>query len=108
MTDTPNDDKLGFVAEESEHWFTCFRLLRPGQIYYLTIEHEVLCADCTLIEGVIRVRDGLVHCLRCCLARQVRSLEMTEDVGKTTQEDGMHPTRQHQIHSFDRAAHPVL
>jgi hypothetical protein len=59
MTETPNDDKPGFVAEEPVHCFTCFRLIRPGQTYYLTIEHEVLCADCALVDEVIRVRDDL-------------------------------------------------
>lgn len=57
MTDTPNSDKPGFVAERPEHCPACFRLIRPGQTYYLTIEQEVLCADCALDEGVIRVRD---------------------------------------------------
>jgi hypothetical protein len=59
MTETPTDDRPGFVAEKPEHCFACFRLIRPGQIYYLTIEHEVLCADCALDEGVIRVREDL-------------------------------------------------
>ena len=48
MTDTPNDDKPGFVAEEPEHCFACFRLIHPDRIYYLILEHEVLCADCAL------------------------------------------------------------
>jgi hypothetical protein len=60
MTDTPNDDKPGFVAGQPEHCHACCRLIHPGQIYYLTIEHEVLCADCALSEGVIRVREDLV------------------------------------------------
>ncbi len=59
MTDTHDDDKPGFVAEEPEHCFACYRLIRPGQTYYLTIEFEVLCEDCALSEGVIRVRDDL-------------------------------------------------
>ena len=59
MTETPNDDQPGFVAEEPLHCYACFRLIRPGQTYYLTIEHEVLCADCALDEGVIRVREDL-------------------------------------------------
>ena len=60
MSDIPNDDKPGFVAEEPEHCFACFRLIRPGQTYYLTIKNTVLCADCALDEGLIRVRDDLV------------------------------------------------
>jgi hypothetical protein len=67
MTETPTDDQPGFLAEEPEHCFACFRLIRPGQTYYLTIEHEVLCADCALdapsmmpsSRGVIRVREDL-------------------------------------------------
>jgi hypothetical protein len=59
MTDTPTDDQPGFIAEEPEHCFACYRLIRPGQTYYLTIEQEVLCADCALDEGVIRVREDL-------------------------------------------------
>jgi hypothetical protein len=60
MTQTHNDDdKPGFLTEELVHCFACFRLIRSGQTYYLTIEREVLCADCALDEGVIRVRDDL-------------------------------------------------
>ena len=59
MSDIPNDDKPGFVAEKPEHCFACYRLIRPGQIYHLTIEFEVLCEDCALSEGVIRVREDL-------------------------------------------------
>jgi hypothetical protein len=59
MTETPDDDKPGFVAEEPVHCYACFRLIRPGQTYYLTIEHVVLCANCALDEGVIRVREDL-------------------------------------------------
>ena len=59
MSDIPNDDKPGFVAEKPEHCFACYRLIRPGQTYYLTIEGIVHCEDCALSEGVIRVRDDL-------------------------------------------------
>ena len=59
MSHTHDDDKPGFVAEEPEHCFACYRLIRPGQIYHLTIEFEVLCEDCALSEGVIRVTDNL-------------------------------------------------
>jgi hypothetical protein len=59
MPHTPTDDQPGFVAEEPEHCFACCHLIRPGQTYYLTIEQEVLCADCALDEGVIRVREDL-------------------------------------------------
>ncbi|HSR29058.1 MAG TPA: hypothetical protein VLY63_00735 [Anaerolineae bacterium] len=41
MTDTPNDDKPGFVAKKPEHCFACFRLIRPDQTHYLTLEIEI-------------------------------------------------------------------
>ena len=59
MSDIPNGDKPGFVVEKPEHCFACYRLIRPGQIYYLTIEGIVHCEDCALSAGVIRVREGL-------------------------------------------------
>ena len=59
MSDIPNDNMPGFVAEEPEHCFACYRLIRPGQTYYLTIEGIVHCEDCALSEGVIRVREDL-------------------------------------------------
>jgi uncharacterized protein (UPF0261 family) len=59
MTETPNDDNPGFIASTPEHCSACFRLIRPGQTYYLTIENTVLCADCALVDWVIRVRDDL-------------------------------------------------
>ena len=43
MTETPNDDKPGFVAEEPEHCHACYRLIQPGQTYYLTIGQAILC-----------------------------------------------------------------
>ena len=55
----PNEDQPGFVAEKPEHCFACYRLTRPGQTYYLNSEYEVLCADCALDEGPIRVREDL-------------------------------------------------
>ena len=30
MTETPTDDKPGFVAEEPEHCHACYRLIQPG------------------------------------------------------------------------------
>jgi hypothetical protein len=59
MTETPNDAKPGFVADEPVHCYACFRLIRLGQAYYPTIAHEVLCADCALVDEVIRVRDDV-------------------------------------------------
>jgi hypothetical protein len=46
-------------GKEPEHCFACYRLIRPGQSYYLTIEGIVHCEDCALSEGVIRVREDL-------------------------------------------------
>ena len=59
MSDIPNDDQPGFVAEKPEHCFACYRLIKPGQTYYLTIDNIVHCEDCALSEGVIRVREDL-------------------------------------------------
>ena len=57
MSDIPNDDQPGFVAEKPEHCFACYRLIRPGETYYLTIDGIVHCEDCALSQGVIRVRE---------------------------------------------------
>jgi hypothetical protein len=67
MTDTPTDDQPGSLAEKAEHCVACYRLICPGQTYYLTMKYEVLCADCALdapammpsSRGVIRVGDDL-------------------------------------------------
>jgi hypothetical protein len=59
MTAISPDDQPGFVAETPEHCHACYRLILSGQTYYLTIENTVLCTDCALSEGVIRVRDDL-------------------------------------------------
>ena len=53
--DIPNGDEAGFVAEKPEHCFACYRLIRPGQIYYLTTGGLVHGKDCALLEGVVRV-----------------------------------------------------
>jgi hypothetical protein len=53
VTNNPNDDTPGFVAEKPEHCFACYRLIRAGQTCHLTIEFEVLCEECALSEGVI-------------------------------------------------------
>jgi len=60
MTGVPTDDQPGFVAEKPERCFTCFRLIRPGQTYYLTIEQEVLCADYAILISL--VRDAANYC----------------------------------------------
>jgi hypothetical protein len=43
----PNDDQPGFAAEEPEHCHACYRLIQPGQMYYLTMGQAVLCEGCT-------------------------------------------------------------
>ena len=59
MTETPNDDQPGFVAEEPEHCHACYRLIRPGQTYYLTIGQAILCEGCIRTADAIRVTDDL-------------------------------------------------
>ncbi len=53
------DDRPVFLVEAPEHCFGCFRLIKTGQTYYLTIEQEVLYEDCAVSGGVIRGRDDL-------------------------------------------------
>ena len=80
MSDIPNDDKPGFVAEEPEHCFACYRLIRPGQTYYLTIEGIVHCEGCALSEGVIQVREDL-------------AVEVKDDQLLTQRDGGIPPGR---------------
>lgn len=65
MTETPTNDQPSFVAEQPEHCFACYHLIRRGQTYYLTIEQEVPCTDCALDEDVVRVRDDLAIEIEC-------------------------------------------
>jgi hypothetical protein len=51
MTDTPTDDKPGFVAEELEHCHACFRLIRPSQTYYVTAGQAILFEACLGTAG---------------------------------------------------------
>ncbi len=60
MTETPTDDQPGFVAEEPEHCHACYRLIQPGQTYYLTIGQAILCEACIRTADAIRVTDDLV------------------------------------------------
>lgn len=59
MTETPPDDKPGFVAQEPEHCHDCYGLIQPGGTYYLTIEDAVLCPDCVRVADAIRLSGGL-------------------------------------------------
>ena len=59
MTKSPTDDLPGFVADEPEHCHDCYRLIRPGQRYFLTIEQAVVYPDCVRAVDAIRLKDGL-------------------------------------------------
>jgi hypothetical protein len=60
MTENPKDDQPGFVAEELQHSHACYRLIQPGQTYYLTIGQAILCEGCIRSADGIRVTDDLV------------------------------------------------
>ncbi len=60
MTNTPTADQPGFVAEEPEHCDACYRLIRAGETYYLTVGNAMLCGDCIKDTDAIRVADDLV------------------------------------------------
>jgi hypothetical protein len=47
------------VAEEPEHCHACYRLIQPGQTYYLTVGQAVLCEDCLGAADAVRVTDDL-------------------------------------------------
>jgi hypothetical protein len=59
VTETPTDDRPGFVAEEPEHCHACYSLIRSGQTYHLTTELAILCEGCLGVAGAIRVADDL-------------------------------------------------
>jgi hypothetical protein len=59
MTEPPTDDESGFAAEEPEHCHDCYRLIRPGQGYFLTMELAALCPDCAETADAIRLVGGL-------------------------------------------------
>jgi hypothetical protein len=59
LTETPTKVQPGFVAQEPEHCHDCYRLIRPGQRYFLTIEQAVLCPDCIRTSDSIRLAGGL-------------------------------------------------
>ena len=58
MTQTPTDDRPGFVADEPKHCHACVRLIQPGQTYYLTIGQAILCEECTRTADAIRSTDA--------------------------------------------------
>ena len=59
MTKSPTDDLPGFVADEPEHCHDCYRLIRPGQRYFLTIEQAVVYPDCAEGADAVRLAGGL-------------------------------------------------
>jgi hypothetical protein len=60
MAESPADNQPGFVAEVPEHCHACYRLIQPGQTYYLTIGQAILCDRCIRSADAIRVTDDLV------------------------------------------------
>ena len=62
MPETPTDDLPGFVAGEPEHCHDCYRLIRPGQTYFLTIEQAIL--TLAAHPGWGRASRGSLHCHR--------------------------------------------
>jgi hypothetical protein len=59
MTKNPTDDQPGFLAEHPEHCHDCYRLIRPGQSYFLRMEQAVVCPDCIGAADAIRLSGGL-------------------------------------------------
>ena len=59
MTETPNDDRPAFIAEEPEHCHACYNLIQPGQTLYLTVGQAILCEGCIGAADAIRVADDL-------------------------------------------------
>lgn len=59
MPDTSTHDTHGFVADEPEHCHDCYRLVRPVDTYYLTIDNAVLCTECIRAADAIRLSGGL-------------------------------------------------
>lgn len=59
MTETPTDDQPGFVAGDPEHYHDCYRLIRSGQRYFLTINQAVLCQGSIVVADGIRLSGGL-------------------------------------------------
>ena len=59
MPTAPTADQPGIVSEEPEHCHDCYRLISPGQRYFLTMELAALCPDCAETADAIRLSDGL-------------------------------------------------
>lgn len=50
MTETPNDDEPGFLAEDPEHLHDGCRLIQLGKSYHPTVENEVLVRLLSLLQ----------------------------------------------------------
>ena len=59
ITNRPTNNQPGFVVEEPERCHACYRLIQPGQTYYLTIGQAILCKGCIRTADAIRVTDDL-------------------------------------------------
>jgi hypothetical protein len=59
MTETPTDDRPGFVAEKPEHCHACYHLIQPGQTYFPTVGQANVCEGCIADHDAIRVTDDL-------------------------------------------------
>jgi hypothetical protein len=59
MTESPTHAQPGFVAEEPEHCHDGYRLITPGETYFLTMELAVLCPDRVTMTDSIRLAGGL-------------------------------------------------
>ena len=45
------ENTLPLIAQQPEHCFECFRLIRPSETYYQTAENTVLCQQCVRKGG---------------------------------------------------------
>jgi hypothetical protein len=93
MTETPDDDQPGFIAEEPEHCNACYRLIQPGQTYYLTIGQAILCEGCITTADAIRVTEDLAVVVEDgrLLVRRGTMIEGLPIVSRHLAATGAHP-----------------
>jgi hypothetical protein len=60
MRETTTYHQPRFVAEEPENFRDRYRLIRPGQTHFVTIEEAVLCPGWIKAEDAIRLAGGLM------------------------------------------------